>query len=141
MTKAGRHCTKGQEIKKFSHNEDSRIFGRDTVLYRINLWTFREERATPILRLSETSVDLFQKYLALTSPLPKKTVLFRHRCENLKLNNIYKTDTTPHKRKTGKRVVKMTVRTEERGLERERGRVCTSQQITDKHKNLNVPTY
>jgi hypothetical protein len=99
MTKAGRNCTKEQEIKKFSRNEDSRIFGRDTVLYSINLWTFREERATPILRLSETSVDLFPKYLALTTPPPsKKTALFRHRCENLKLNNIYKTDTTPHKR-------------------------------------------
>jgi hypothetical protein len=70
MTKAGRNCVKEQEIKKLSHNEDSRIFGRDTVLYGINFMDFRGERATPILRLSETSADLYQKCSALTPPPP-----------------------------------------------------------------------
>ena len=72
------------------------------------------ERATPILRLSERSVYLYQKYSALTPPPPEDGIV-QHRCENLKLNNIYKTVTTPNKRKTGTRVFKMTVTIEERG--------------------------
>jgi len=38
----------------------------------------------------------------------------------------YKADTTPNKRKTDIRVVKKTVRIEERGLERERGHASYS---------------